>query len=184
MIKGETDLKNEYYVWLCVSIKANRDARTTYRELTKDLFNKNFTWFVPNDDNRAFEAKNLREKFCEELNLEFDYDYWDYPASMLELIIALAYRCENLMADTADEKEMSDWFWMLMGNVGLDLYTDRDYDYCSESISVDEILDRIINRKYQRDGRGGLFPMRKDTKDQRKVELWYQMNTYLVENYY
>ena len=184
MTKRVYDLEDEYYVWLCVSIKANRDANTTYVELTRALYNKDFKWHVPNDDNRAIEARNLREKFCESIGIEYDYEYWDRPANMLELIIALAYRCENIMVDMADEKEMSDWFWIMMQNCGLEKFDDNIWEHSNADYVVEEILNKIINRKYQKNGRGGLFPMRKDTKDQRKVELWYQMNTYLVENYY
>jgi hypothetical protein len=47
-----------------------------------------------------------------------------------------------------------------------------------------EILEKVINRTYHSSGKGGLFPLKHAEKDQTEVELWYQMNTYLVENYY
>jgi hypothetical protein len=44
---------------------------------------------------------------------------------------------------------------------------------------VDEILERVIGRTYRPDGRGGFFPLRYAEKDQREVELWYQLNAYV-----
>jgi hypothetical protein len=100
---------------------------------------------------------------------------------MLELIIALAYRCEDMTADVVDgNRQVQDWFWDLLSNSGLEGYTDEQYD---ERL-VDEILNNIIYRRYDRYGRGGLFPLKNPKKDQRKVELWYQMNAYLVEKYF
>ena len=46
------------------------------------------------------------------------------------------------------------------------------------------ILNKIIDRGYSRRGVGGLFPLKYSKNDQRKVELWYQMHSYLIENYY
>jgi hypothetical protein len=70
-----------------------------------------------------------------------------------------------------------------MRNAGLDAFDDGNFDTMDDS-EVMKILDRIIERTYQRNGVGGLFPLKRDKKDQRKVELWYQMNAYLIENYY
>jgi hypothetical protein len=145
---------------------------------------KEFRWSVPNDDNRAFEGKNLREKFCDEEGVEYVDEYFDSPVSMLELIIALAYRCESIMADQNDNMSMKDWFWTMLTNAGLDKFTDDAYHKMFGKQVVDEILNRIIDRRYHRNGSGGLFPLRFCKKDQRKIELWYQMSSYLVENYY
>lgn len=174
---------NTYYIWLCDLININQRNRS-YFLLIKELHRKQFTWFVPNDDNRAFEGKNLRERFCKELNIEYDYEYFPSTASMLELIIALAYRCEEIMIDRRDNMPMVEWFWKLLSNVELDKFTDEDYYDMNGPAFVDDILTRIIRRTYSRNGGGSLFPLRHPKKDQRKVELWYQMNYYLVENYY
>jgi hypothetical protein len=171
-------IMEEYYAWLYDIISDNMISKT-YWQLSKALYRKEFKWFIPNDDNRAYEGRNLREKFCEELDIEYDLQDFEDGVSMLELIMALAYRCESIMADTID-RPMADWFLKLLENAGLTRYDDDNYD----DLMVDEILTKIIERTYRRNGWGGLFPLRKDKKDQRKVELWYQMNAYLVENYY
>jgi hypothetical protein len=88
------------------------------------------------------------------------------------------------MANQIDDLRMVDWFWMMLGNAELDGFTDEAFYALRGHILVDKILNRILDRTYKRDGIGGLFPLKHPKKDQRRVELWYQMNAYLVENYY
>ena len=61
---------------------------------------------------------------------------------------------------------------------------DGEHWTCSSSAQrIDDILDRWIERKFSRNGKGSPFPLKKPKKDQRKVELWYQMQGYICENY-
>lgn len=177
------NIVDSYFSWLCDLIEVNQESKS-YWLLANALHQKNFYWSVPNDDNRAFEGRNLREKFCEEHRIEYHYDDFPEQVSMLEVVIGLAYRCESIMVDEEQNMEMSQWFWKIMSNVNLDLYTDVDYYDLNGQVEVSLTLNRIIERTYQRSGKGGLFPLKHSREDQRKVELWYQMNTYLVEKYY
>lgn len=178
---------NDYYPWLLDLIVPNPNNHD-YFLLIKDLFKKDFKWYVPNDDNRAFEAKNLRERFCDDHGLfyEYEYEHFNPEISILELLIGLSYRCESIMADSEQNENMTmrDWFWKLISNARLDEFTDQEYYVLNGRLVVDNILDKIINRTYHRNGVGGLFPLKHYKKDQRKIELWYQMSNYLVENYY
>jgi hypothetical protein len=175
--------KDEYYQWILDLVCAN-PSENSYFILFKMLHSTEFKWFIPNDDNRAFEGRNLREQFCDELGIEFQDEYFNDECTMLELVIGLAYRCENIMADSPDDHPMKYWFWHLLSNVGLDTCTDEYYCRGWDDYIFDRTMDRIINRTYKRSGEGGFFPLKFDKKDQRKVELWYQMSVYLVENYY
>lgn len=168
-------INDAYFRWLCGLV-----GREGYGRLLTILHRKDFFWSVPNDDNRAFEGKELRCRFCEECNIYYDYEQFNEAASMLELIIGLAYRCESIMIDQMDNWDVLYWFWKILENAGLEKYTDEQFD----EWKVYQILDDIVDRRYNRNGFGGLFPLRKPKKDQRKVELWYQMCAYLVENYY
>lgn len=158
--------------------------RNRYYLLMKDLHHKKFRWFVPNDDNRAFEGRNLREQFSEEMDVDYDTFLFEEEVSMLELILALAIRCDSIMADSIENVSISEWFWRLLSNVGLEKFTDDDYYTFGGPKKVDEILEKIIERRYTRSGKGGLFPLKYPKKDQRKVEIWYQMCHFLVENFY
>jgi len=177
-----SEVRNEYFQWLCDVIYINQEEHS-YWFLAKALHKKEYFWTVPNDDNRGMEGKKLRNLFASELGYH-PKDFLERPCTMLELIVGLAKRFEDSMLDTSGEDRIARWFWELMENCGLDKYTDEAYIDLDGPIKVDEILNKILERTYKRDGRGGLFPLKESKKDQRKVEMWYQMCSYLLENYY
>jgi hypothetical protein len=138
---------------------------------------KPFTWFVYNDDNRETDGKELRYEFIAEFDIDDSDQPWgEVPASVLEVLIGIARRCSFESYGTPAE-----WFWKLMENLGLSMYRDSVYhDGLAED--VDRVLDQFLTRTYGKDGVGGLFPLRRTHPDQRRVELWYQMSAYLLEN--
>ena len=70
-------------------------------------------------------------------------------------------------------------FWLMLGNIELNECSDF-YEY--DPNAVGEVLDRVIWRQYDPSGYGGLFPLSKPDKDQTRVELWYQLSAYILEN--
>ena len=170
-------LDERYFVWLYDQVgdsKARNPARTYWRVL-KQLFTKEFVWIVPNDDNRIEDGKVLRNEFVEKFRYEVDDNWMKLGCSMLELLIGLsrrlAFECEG---------EPRDWFWHLMNNIGLDKLNCNDLvalpDY------VDSAMEKVIWRTYHSNGRGGLFPLNNPHDDQRGVEIWYQLNAYILEH--
>jgi hypothetical protein len=67
----------------------------------------------------------------------------------------------------------------MVENLNLKQFTDREPLPVSV---VDETLQRVIFRTYTSSGFGGLFPLKHAPDDQRRVELWYQMCSYLLED--
>lgn len=180
------NIKDEYFQWLCWMVGTERDGNS-YHLLLKALHSHQFAWFVPNDDNRAAEGNALRDRFYRHELIPFSFnsnDFADCECTMLELILGLALRCYSTLEDSPDNILISEWFWKLLANVGLYDYSDEYYHNMGVSDFVGVIMDKITNRTYHSSGKGGLFPLKKSKKDQRKVELWYQMSEYLVENYY
>ena len=120
----------------------------------------------------------------------FDADM-DAPCTVLEMLIALAIRCESdIMHDDACGDRTRLWFWEMIKNLGLIDYTDDAYMYDksgSFDSEVNHIIDIFLERRYDKHGRGGAFPLRKYRtnyySDQRKVEIWYQLSAWLIENY-
>lgn len=170
-------LEEQYFRWLysqVCSVKLKNPSRT-YWSLLKLLHTKEYVWIIPNDDNRLEDGRLLRQEFVEEHDI-FDVDpqWLDLGCSMLEMLIALSRRLyfeDDLPAD--------EWFWVMMQNIGFKGFTDR-HQWSEQD--VDDILDDVIWRTYDEDGRGGLFPLRHPQEDQRDVELWYQLCAYLLEN--
>lgn len=166
-----------YFRWLYSQVSNVRlkNPSRTHWSLLKLLHTKEFVWIVPNDDNRLEDGRLLRIEFVELHDIQDPEGPWmDLGCSMLEMLIALARRLS--FEDDLPEEQ---WFWHLLENLGLHSFTDRGG--WSEQ-DVDEVLDDVIWRTYEEDGRGGLFPLQDAQEDQREVELWYQMSEYLLEN--
>lgn len=145
----------------------------TYWNLIHALYTKEYIWLIPNDDNRMEDGRFLREEFNEDLGLDnVDPDWMDLGCSMLEMMIALSRRLSFQGGG-----EPRGWFWHLIDNLGLHI-SDRQRFPKSR---VEEVLDRQNWRTYHPSGAGGLFPLRHPDRDQRDVELWTQLNTYLLE---
>lgn len=173
-------LENLYFVWLYDQIMPNRlrNPRRSRWLFAKQLYEKEFLWFIPNDDNRASDGLALRKEYINISGIEPSDDYMNLGCSMLELLIALARRMTWVMDGEAD-----DFFWELITNIGLQHYSDEDYRSTeSYYVDVDNALDKIIWRTYDYTGdNGGLFPLFEPATDQRKTEIWYQMHAYAME---
>jgi hypothetical protein len=65
-----------------------------------------------------------------------------------------------------------------MTNLGLEEYR---HVARSDRRVIEDILDIFVERKYDPNGYGGLFPLRCPKHDQREIEIWYQFNEYLED---
>ena len=168
--------QQEYFLWLCglVDIGATDHGR---RELLWILFNEKFVYKIPKDDNRAADGLDLRERWRKGF-------HYNAPCSVLEMLIALAYRMDFNISEVGEPEKPGKWFWEMIENLRLEEFTGRksiDKDVMFQNMSI---LDTWLQRTYHPNGRGGLFPLRNPQKDQRKVEIWYQMMFYIMENYF
>lgn len=177
MASGTID--DRYFEWLYSQIGAvrNRNPARTYWNLCKQLYSKEFVWLIANDDNRLEDGLELRDHYLnEQVPDEVDPEWVELGCSMLEMLIALSRR-----AAFESEKSPAEWFGIFMDNLDLTQYNDAGYDADARE-EIDTILDCVIYRSYSYNGKGGLFPLREPQRDQREVELWYQMAAYLLEH--
>lgn len=170
----DAELENKYFEWLYSKIEL---PHRPYWSLARKLHKKEFVWLVANDDNRVEDGRELRYVFSYETGTMLTPAWHSFGVSMLEVLIALSERLAFLAERTPRE-----WFWELMANLDLEQFSDERYTKRKER-EIDRILDRVIWRTYSYSGEGGLFPLEFPTQDQRKVELWYQMNAYIVAQY-
>jgi hypothetical protein len=168
-------LDDPYFIWLYSQVGdiKDRNRSRTYWNLLAQLHSIEFVWLVPNDDNRAEDGRALREEWANEYGISLTSSSRSRGCSFFEMLIALSRRA----AFEADGHAET-WFWHFINNLGLSKYTDR-YPY--NEAEVDARIHTVNYREYDRNGRGGLFPMRYAYKDQRHVEIWYQMNAYLLD---
>lgn len=170
-------IENEYFEWMFDLVCAGRFAEgISYRKLLTLLHNTEFTYTIPRDENRASDGIDLRYHYslyqdCRDLD-----DYLDGPCSVLEMMIALAIRCEtHIMDDPSKGDRTGQWFWGMIANLGLNGMYDSNFD----KTYVKEVIFRFLNREYEPNGRGGLFTVRDRDCDLRNVEIWYQLCWYL-----
>lgn len=163
--------KQKYFNWLCDQIEYRKMTHNNkYTKLLRYLFNKNFTYIIPLDENRYYDGLDLRQK-----QFDGDIDILG-DCSILEMLVALSIRCEDyIMCDDDIGDQTGKWFWLMIFNLNLRSMTDEYFD----KIYVDDVIYKFLNRKYDPDGTGGLFRIKNCPHDLREVEIWYQLNWYL-----
>lgn len=179
------NVENDYFEWMYDLVCAGRyEEPNSYRKLLTHLHNVNFTYRIRSDADRAFDGIALRHRFAVQRDVDYEYEYgYDYvmdcldgPCSVLEMIIALAIRCEDtIMSDPQFGDRTGQWFWKMINNLGLGAMMDYRFD----EIYVEKVIDNFLNRKYDPDGRGGLFMIRGCNTDMRKLSIWMQMCYFL-----
>ncbi len=171
-------MKNAYFNWMCELV----DARQ-YSQLLAFLHTVKFTYDIPNDGNRAADGEDLRYRFGNEFgysNAIICSELDTVSCSVLEMMVALAFRCEEqIMSNTEYGNRTGKWFHLFLRNLGLDGMTDGYFDLGYAS----GVIERFLNHEYDRNGRGGLVTTTDDRKDMRTVEIWCQMMWYLGERY-
>lgn len=170
-------IRQDYFDWLC-SIVGERDRLL----LLRSLHERDFVAVLDKDSNRAMDGMELRDEYFE-TNPYYESGALDGPCSVLEMLIGLARRIDfDLKKTDFDRDRTADWFWIMIENLGLEGYTDEDfYDGEGAEFAISETIDTWLSREYLPDGRGGLFPLRWPSADQRDVEIWYQKEQFLKE---
>lgn len=168
-------LREGYLRWLEPQLQDEQgNSGKTYWELLNMMFEKEFVFVDPMDENRAVDGLDLRVEFASEHRLRPHVLEDLAPCSFLEVLIGLSRRLAFAAGGTAPG-----WAWQLLGN--LELHRMSDPLTRHKSRKVDEIMDAAIYRTYAPDGTGGFFPLAWPDDDQTKIEIWYQMHAYVAE---
>ena len=172
------ELQKRYFDWMYARVMS---PRYSYRKLLNRLNEIPFTYILPMDENRKEDGLDLRYRFGHENGIsdkEIANRLDISECSVLEMMVALAIHCEeNIMDDPEFGDRTGKWFCEMLGNLGLSSMDDQRYN----QQYVDAHIDIFLHRRYDPDGRGGLFHLRRCTEDLRNVQIWYQMNWYLNE---
>ena len=103
-------------------------------------------------------------------------DILNETCSVLEMILALAIRCEDtIMANVRYGDRTTQWFWSMIKNLGLSYMTDERFNK-DEAI---RIIYKFMERQYEPNGRGGLFYMPDRNEDLTQIDIWTQLCWYL-----
>lgn len=171
-------MKKRYFDWMCdlVCGDMHPEGASSFRKLLIFLHETPFVYTMKKDADRAKDGEHLRYRFASFTGCDYDDIFSEGPCSMLEMMIALALRCEEtIMDDPRMGNRTRQWFWRMVISLGLGGMTDSLFD----KDEAEQIVERFTARKYEPDGRGGLFTIKQYKKDLRQMEIWDQMCAYL-----
>lgn len=179
----KNQIRNDYKNWLLDLTSDWCSSLGNYRMLMDYLYSRQFTSAYPNDRNRASDGIEMRFRFVE-ASRDYTYpdalNYLTHPCNMLEMMAALARRCElHIMGDPDIGDHSGVWFLGMIQNMHLDQMTDENFDI----LYVERVVNAAIDHTYAKNGDGGLFRVNNPDIDMRSAEIWYQLNWYLGELY-
>lgn len=168
-------VQNGYFEWIYDVVGGNRESPyMSYRKLLMYLHDVEFRYSIPKDENRAHDGVDLRYRY-EYSTHRSESEYLDGPCSVLEMMVALAIRTEEIMDNPHIGDRTGQWFWGMIISLGLGSMTDNRFN----REEAEEIIEKFLNRKYDRNGKGGLFTVKNTDVDFRKIEIVHQRNRYL-----
>lgn len=175
------EIELDYKNWLKVIFSQYTCQHGAFERLFDLLYSTEFVPLMEMDTNRCEDGKDIRLRFADSTT---NYNYRDIymylynkPCNMLELMLGLAFRIEELTMTDFVTDRTGVWFDEMMTNSGL--YLQDDYSFNTEEAYG--IVDRIITRTYDYNGTGGLFSIQKTNEDMRQIDIWSQANRYLDE---
>lgn len=177
MVSKDT-IENAYFDWMCEVVCKDRFGKgISYRKLLHFLHEIEFTYTIRRDRGRAEDGVNLRYRFPYECVGVSDVErHLTEPCSVLEMMLALAIRCEEtIMDDPAYGDRTGQWFWNMVTSLGLGSMEDSKFDRAE----AEKIVSNFLSRNYEPNGKGGLFTIRDCEEDLRNVEIWNQLCWYL-----
>ena len=179
------DSLNNYISWMEKKKLGFSDKELEdYNFLSMDLIKMEFRYTHPMDENRAIDGLKLRQAYYEETGSFIGPSSGILePCTVLEMMVALALRWENqFMRDPEKGNQGKKWFFEMLNNLGLLDCTNKNYQYGSEKLIL-RAIEGFLNRDIDKNGVGGLFPLKSSRKNQKNEQIWNQMMAYLTENY-
>lgn len=137
--------------------------------MMRRLHSIEFVWTIDKDRRRAADGLALRKRYpaYDDMSRSLKMS----PCSVLEMLAALAIRIDKEWIGNARENRAYIPFEDMIANLRL---TPRNF--------YGNINDWML-RRFQANGKGSIFPLRRPDCDQREVEIWSQMVRYIDEKY-
>ena len=184
------NLSELYLVWLINLINADNYKGKSYIKLCSLLNKVPFEPVIKLDENRLSDVQSLlRETYIQSQSEWYRLTNDDimelptWPVSFLELIISLAMRIDlDFMREINEVDNTRIYFWILVRNLGFLEYDDEHWGE-DAIISIVNRLNIVQDRKYDFDGKGGLFPLENSEVDQRNVQIWNQLCQFVSQKF-
>jgi len=177
-------LIDDYLDWLYFDVLHGTETRfKAYNSLFKALLDIPYIPLHPMDKNRFKDGLELREEYILGCSMGLtgfesrkNTKIEDYlpECSVLEMIIALSVRIEkDIMAPADGKNDYFRWFWGMICTLELDEFDEKHYDFGW----IDKIISEFL------EGKRAIFEVKNPYKNVRDMQIWDQMNAFLVENY-
>lgn len=159
-----------------------------YTELFQYLHSISFRSIVVSDNHRKVDGERIRNDFIEEhRRYDISDDVFNSECSVLEVLASLAFRLEHeyigrhMIGSIDDLNKPKEYklFFEMITNLGLNEFSDYDYD----SVEVNNIIDYWLDRCYDNHGEGSIFPLINARKGYKRWDIWEQAMAYISENY-
>ena len=171
-----------YYLYRIV-----QNGGENHRKLCVELFKNRFfiTRSAPKRDvDREKDGLELRKEWS---NDSLDGEFHIIPCTILEMIIGISKRMSEQLMDEDGEDKTAQYFWEIIGNLGLDCWDDDNFGWETglAQKKIAKTCEILCKRQYNPDGTGGgMFPMPGLLGiNQKKMEIWYQMQDYINWKY-
>lgn len=151
-----------------------------YTKLFRYLHSIEYQYTHPMDKNRYEDGISLRWHYELEEEKPKASDLLTGPCSMLEMLVALAIKVEEIMWNSKYGDRTKYWFSRMLFSLGL-----RRGDMMNEFFNddtkayINKCLERFFKNEYEPDGHGGLFIVYDSPEDLTKLEIWVQMQRYI-----
>lgn len=172
----ENEIKNKYFDYL-VDIVDPVGKKTPYKKMLSALHKTVFEC-LPFDSDRESDGMEMRKRFYDDTIgvTKSDMRYLNEPCSVLEMMVALALRCEEtIMDDPKYGNRTKQWFWEMIKSLGLKNANDRLFD----EGTFNRIMEQFLHRQYSRDGKGGLFMIKDCRDDLTDYDIFTQLCWYI-----
>lgn len=166
----------QYLLW-----RGNLERLTRYGRLFEILHHMEFRYIIERDENRDADGADLRDGYDvpNDYSVEEDEAFMAHWTSVLEVLLALAIRVDDEYIGDPSEEHPEKFFMEMIKNLGLDIFKGNRY----REDDVHRIVDKWLDRGFARNGVGSPFPLHHSRRDQRRLEMWDQMQAYISENY-
>lgn len=173
-------MTDDYLNWIYTRVIVDEIYKgLSYEQLFNCLYSMQFRPINPMDENREQDGIDLRYRFADAMGIPYGQiacTIDSRPCSVLEMMAALAFRCEDqIMTDDAYGDRASWWFFKMLDSLGLIDMDDQNFN----RNKVVFVVDRLNNLDYSSDGKGGLFYIPNSPVNMPKTDIWYQLMAYL-----
>lgn len=146
------DILSAYRLWL--NNKVANDISGAYGQLLAILWRTDFIAdeTYKTDVNRMESAKSLRDEFASSIDID-NKEYLklkDMKVRLIEVMISLAQSINSIISIDDD---IPRYFWNMVVSMEMQKLDDSNFN----ASSAQKHIDILLEHKYRRNGRGGLF---------------------------